>query len=482
MQYTQQEFVQKIKQTYPQYQAVDDDELFAKMIAKYPQYQKQIVQGDGDSGVVDFAQGVAKSVGGTVLGLGTLGRKVQTGFSKAGDAVLGKYNPFKVGTGGQVFDAGTDANRYAQQLVAADTKGEKIGKFAGDVAQFAIPGSMGTKASAGMGMATRMATQGVIGAGVQAAKTGDIGKDELIVGATSALAVPVGDVLVNGLSSLSKHLPEWLVKPLLKQAPNAKLKGKDAAKFLVESGNIGTIDSLIQQSDDAMGALNSQIDDLLIQGTGKGVTISRDQIVKGVMDKINQAGGAIDEAQLLSTVDNLAPQARGLLNKPTLTLQEANQLRKLLDGTLGDRAFFAKELTFNKEVLMDFTNALRESVKSSDDALRPLYEEFAKNITIKNALMARMVAGGGGNSPGYLYDVLTGGTAWGATGNPLLGFAAAGGRRLFESAPVKTALAQVFKNTDKLIPVLEAMEPAARAAVLELISSLVEEEPAKPRR
>ncbi len=475
MAYTQQEFVQKIKTQYPQYQNVDDAELYQRIIAKYPQYQKQIISGDGDSGAVDFVQGVAKSAGQTVMGLGMLGRKIQGGISKAGDAVLGKYNPFKMDSG-NVFDAGTAANTRAQELLATDTKGEKFGKFVGDVAQFAIPGSYASKATAGMGMATRMAAQGLVGAGVQAAKTGDVGKDELIVGATSALMVPAGDLLVKGVSSLSTHFPEWLVRPLLKQAPGAKLKGKDAAKYLVESGNIGTVDKLIQQSDEAMSALNGQIDDLIAQGTGKGVTISRDQLVKQIVENINSAGGAIDEAQLLGTLDNLAPQARGLLGKKSLTLQEANQLRKLLDATLGDKAFFAKELTFNKQLLMDFTGALRESVKSADDALRPLYDEFAKNITVKNALLSRATAGGGANSVG-MYDLLTGGAAFTATGNPLVGILAAGGRRALESAPVKTALAQVFKNTDKLIPVLERAEPAVRAAVLELISDLVEDTP-----
>jgi hypothetical protein len=280
---------------------------------------------------------------------------------------------------------------------------------------------------------------------------------------------------------MSDHLPQWLVRPLVKQAPGARIKGKDAAKYLVESGNIGTVESLIQQSDDAMSALNTQIDDLIAQGTGKGVTISRDQIVKQLVEKINSAGGAIDDAQLLGTIDNLAPQARGLLGKKTLTLKEANQLRKLLDSTLGDRAFFAQQLTNNKEILMSFTNALRESVKSSDDALRPLYTEYSKNITIKNALMARATAGGGANSVG-LSDLITGGVAFTASGNPIVGFLAAGGRRALESAPVKTALAQVFKNADKAIPVLEAMAPESRAIVLELISELLDTTPQeKPR-
>lgn len=521
---------------------------------------------DTDGVAIDLVQGLGKSIGGTALGMGTLGRSIQGGISRAGDAILGKYNPFVMG-GPSVFDRGSAANTRAQELVAADTGAEKVGKFVGDTLQFAVPGSYATKATAGMGLATRMAAQGLVGAGVQAAKTGDIGKDELIVGGISALSVPISDALTKGIQSLSDHLPEWLVRPLVKQAPAARLKGKDAAQYLVESGHIGTVDSLIKQSDDAMTAANSQIKGLLDKGVGDGLTVSRDSIVQQIVDQVNEAGGAIDKTQVLGTLDNLAPQARGLLAKETLTVKEANQLRVLLDSTIGDKGFLAKELPYNKQILMDFTNALRETVKGSFDntdevvskqianhfgsaeqflkfmpeenlaknggmegllnriktnlidglrgedknevadqiakiavdqfdspeayksavldavnPVRRLFTEYAKNITVKNALLARATAGGGANSVG-LYDILTGGGAFAVSGNPVIALAAAGGRRALESAPVKTVLAQAFKNADKAIPVIQGMEPAARAVVLQFISSLLEDTQAnKPRQ
>lgn len=558
MAFSKQEFIQRVKQQYPQYQNMNDDELFNAVIKKYPQYSNQISM-DDDAGIVNVGQGVAMSAGATGLGIGQLGRNVQRGISKVGESVFGKYNPFKMGEEG-IFDVGSSQNTRARELVTPDTRGEKFGKFVGDVAQFTIPGSMATKATTGMSLGTRMLAQGAVSSGVQAAQTGDIGKDEAVAGVTSALMVPAFDVLSKGFTSLSKHFPEWLVRPLLKQAPGAKLQGKDAAKYLVESGKIGTVDSLIRQSDDAMRGLNTQIDDLIAQGVGKGVTVSRKDIVGQIVNQINDAGGAIDETQLLSTIDTLAPQARGLLSKEVLTIKEANQLRKLLDSTLGDKAFIAKELTFNKQILMDFTNALREGVKrgfdNADEAVagqigrqvtsakqvldslpeekiaqnggvqalikraqtnivdalrsmgkgkeadkiakiattgmeslddfsdaafrtvnpvRPLYEEYAKNITVKNALMSRATAGGGANSIG-MYDLLTGGAAFTATGNPVVALLAAGGRRALETAPVKTLLAQIFRNSDKVGDALIKASPATRGILLEFISLLSEDE------
>lgn len=431
----------------------------------------------GNFAPIDYGKGLGKSAGKTILGSGTLGRTIQGGVSNLGERLFGNSNPFKMGNEG-IFDTGSEQRLKVEEALQPDNTGEKIGSFVGDIAQFAIPSSYASKATLGAGLARRMLAQGLVGSGVQALKTGDIGKDEVAVGALNALSVPIGDVVSKGVGSLSTHFPEWLVRPLVKQSPKAKLKGPDAAKLLVESGNIGTVDDLIRQSDDAMSTLNTQIDDIISAQTNSGVTVRRGDIVSQIVDDINSGGGAIDETEILSTLDRLAPQARGLLQKDTLTLQEANQLRKLLDRTLGDRSFLANQLTFDKGILMDFANTLRETVKSSDDTLRPLYDEYSKNITLKQALNARAVAGGGGDSIG-MYDLLTGGATFTTTGDPVTSLLAVAGRRAFETAPVKTGLAQVFKNTDKVSSALETASPTIRGAVLEFVSSLLENKPNK---
>lgn len=72
---TQQEFAQKIKQKYPQYQAVDDATLVTRMLNKYPQYKDQIDE---------------KSLGGFVNNLGS--SAVQNA-KDIGSALINVFNP-----------------------------------------------------------------------------------------------------------------------------------------------------------------------------------------------------------------------------------------------------------------------------------------------------------------------------------------------------------------------------------------------------
>lgn len=403
---------------------------------------------------------------GAIYSISAPGRTIQNFLSKGVDKLAGTDGFGKATKEG--FEKSTGAN--------VDTTSGKVGQFAGDVALFAIPGGAATKATKGAGLLIRSLAQGTTAAGVQAAKTGDIGKDEALAFVFGAASVPAGDAISAAGKNLSTKFPEWLVKPLLKQAKDAKVAGKDIAPFLVKSGRIGNVDSLVSQSQQAIDDISVKVADSLARSSEQGVTIPKLQIVSDVANKINSAGGAIEADDILGIVDNLAPQARGLLQKETLTLEEANKLRSLIDKTLGDRAFVASQLPFNKDVLRNFTNALRETVKNNgDESLRPLFDDYAKNITLRDALIDRASSGGGANSVG-LYDLVTGVGAYGFTGDPITALGAAGTRRLLESGAFKTATAQVFKNTDKVALALEKASPATRGAILSFIDDMTSED------
>jgi hypothetical protein len=420
------------------------------------------VEDIADRNILDRA---ADFVGGATYGLSAPGRTVQNLLSKGVEKITGKEDFGAVTKEGFEKSTGTDV----------DTTSGKVGQFAGETALFAIPGSQAATATKGASMLTRAVAQGATAAGVQAAKTGDIGKDELVAAIFGAASVPAGDAIGVAARNLSTKFPEWLVKPLLKQAKDAKVAGKDIAPFLVDSGRIGSVDSLITQSQTAIDDISTKVAESLAKSSKAGVIVPKANIVDDVVARVNEAGGAISPDDVIGIVDNLAPQARGLLAKDTLTLVEANKLRSLIDQTLGDRAFVSSQLPFNKDVLKMFTNTLRETVKNNgDETLRPLFENYAKNITLRNALVERASSGGGVNSVG-LYDLITGVGAFGATGNPVATAIAIGGRRAFESAAVKTTLAQVFKNTDKVAQVLATASPEIQGAILQLVTSLADE-------
>lgn len=412
----------------------------------------------------DTFSGLAKSAGSTLLGLGELGRSTQS-----------KVLPFtmKGNEGQSIFDKGNETNLKLRDAVTAKSRGEQVAKFVGDAAQYAIPSNSVAKATKGLGLAKMIIGRALTGGTVTAVQTGEFGKEAGIAATLEGLSGPAGIAFSKLSSKMSTSLPEWLVRPLLKQSKDAKAKGQDVAGFLVDSGRIGSADDLITKSQSAIDDISKQVDDILRQQSDSGIQVSKNTIAKEVADSLNDAGAAVDEKEILDIIERLSPQAKGLLKKNVLTVAEANKLRSSIDRTLGDRGFLRDQLPFNKEVLRSFTNALRGSVKSADERLVPLFDDYAKNIRLRNALIDQASSGVAKNSLG-IYDLLTGVGAFGATGNPVLGVAAVGGRRAFESGAVKTTLAQVFKNTDKVTQLLSQAAPAERAVIMQFINSLSE--------
>lgn len=434
---------------------------------------------DDDGFAIDFMQGLGKSVGKTALGIGQLGQSALNAVSAGVDKVTSSSN-FGIDKDG-VFQKGSDSNDRVNELLARDTFGEKFGGFVGDAAQFAIPTTKASKATAGASLARQSLAQGLTSGTVTAAQRGEIDEDVAISAVFGAAIPVVGRTFSAAKTNLQKNLPEWLVTPLLKQSKDAKIAGKDIAPFLVKSGRIGSVDSLLNQTDDAIRGISTQVDDALMTASQNGVTVKRNVILAKVADNINGAGGAIDEAELLKIVDRLAPQSRGLLKKETLTLAEANKLRSAIDKTLGDRGFLRDQLPFNKEVLRSFTNGLRETVKDSGpENLRPLFDDYAKNITLRNALLERANTGGGGINIG-LMDLLAGSAGF-FSGDGSVSERAAnaalfvGGRRVLESSTAKTTLARALSSTETFNAALSKLNPAIRGAFLEAIQTLSEDD------
>lgn len=434
--------------------------------------EKDVVEGDNDGFLKDTAQGLAKSAGKTLQGVGSLGRGIQKGISKATDRLFGT-DGFGLSQP-SVFDDGSDANNKIDTLLERDTAGEKFGGFVGDVAQFAIPGNSATKATKGASLLTRSAAQGVVAGSVQAAQSGDIGKDEAVAAIFGAASVPAGDAIQAAAKNLSKTLPEWLVRPLIKQTKTAKEQGKDITSFMVETGRIGSVDDLIQKSATSQKALNSQIDDILSQTSNEGSTIKLSSLIDELVDDVNTSGGKTSAEEVRATLSKIAFKSRGVLQSDELPTKAANTLRSQLDDTLYQgKDYLRQTLPENREILRLFTNKLRNSVQTSAPATKELFNRYSKEITLKEALISAASSSNGRNSIGML-DLLVGGGALQATGDPFTAVAVAGGRRAFETPQVKTALAAALSNTDNVADALAKASPATRGVILDFLSSLDE--------
>ncbi len=293
------------------------------------------------------------------------------------------------------------------------------------------------------------------------------------VGAGTSLAANGVDALANGL----RALPQRLIRSATGQSKNDILAGKDIAKYVLENKRIGTADSLIKSSQQAIDQADKFIGESLASETTKTVPLKN--IIEDITSSINSSGGEIDDQGVQAILTSLAPQVKRTLMKPELTLSEANQLRSQLDSTLGNRAFISAQLPYNKGILMDFTNAVREQVKgAAPEGTRAAFTTLSKEITLRNLLLNK-TAGASRNQIIGLGDLISGGIGGSVGGLPgIIGGAAV--KRAAESTLTKTGGAVAIHHLDQaLSPVLDQMEPAAKTAVINaIVQAFNQESPA----
>ena len=433
------------------------------------------VRGKDQSGIRDFGVGLVKSGLNTARGTAGVLQGIGQGFL-AGIDPTRDLEEIQEQTGFKSVSNQTKEGKGVREILQPKGGAEKAGSFVGDVAQFAVPANKLSKAGS---LLKRSARFGAADAGVQIAQDGNIDQDAVNAFVFGGITPVAGNMFSAARKGLTQSLPKRLVEPLLKQAKDAKIKGKNIAPFLVEKGRIGTVDDLIQQGAKEIEKLNESIANLLRKGTNKGVRININEVKNELVEKINLNGGSIDELEVSKIIERLAPQAKGLLKKSDLNLEDANRLRVAIDNTIGDRGFLREQLPFNKDVLRDFTNTLRERVKTvAPKGTRESFDELSKEITLERALLERANSGGGGKSFGLLDGMATGlgVTIGGIVGGPVgsgigatIGFT---GRKSFESAIGKTSLARLVKSPEKVLKRLESLSPSVQATFLEVLDQI----------
>lgn len=381
--------------------------------------------------------------------------------------------------GGRALEGDTQG---AQDILATQkTVPELAGAYVASGAS--LLGTTGVGTTGGL-LAKALQSAGIgaaIGGGTSAAEGKDIGnvaKDAAIggaIGGVTSAAFSGGEAALKSF----RALPQRLIRSATGQSKNEILAGKDITKYVLENKKIGTADQLIKGSQQAIDKANEIISTNLAGITDKSVPVKN--IVSDIAQSINSAGGEIDDAGVRTILESLAPQVKKTLGKETLTLAEANLLRSQLDKTLGNRAFINAQLPYNKGILMDFTNAIREQVKNSaPEGTRAAFNTLSKEITLRDLLIKKS-AGASRNQVIGLGDLISGGFG-GAIGGVPGALATAGAKRVAESTIAKTATANLVNRLDEsLTPILSSIEPATQTAVINAIVQAVSADQEVPR-
>lgn len=271
--------------------------------------QAAIEEASQDPLLQQIGTGAAKELGSTALGIGTIGRGIQKGLSKAVDVITGTKG-FGLGPEG-VFDQG-EKRAAAEELFTPVTPAEKFGAGATEVATFAIPSGQAAKLTKGAGLLTRAGSLAATDAGVTAIQQGELNKESLDA-ALIAAAFPVGGAAGSAIKGavLPKtkeaggRVINSLIKPLLKDFSYGKNPGQAVA--------------------DA-GITANSLDEL-----ATNIKVVRQQTGQEIADKVAQSATRFDATDALKPLD----EALEVANKsPRTNATIINRLQNLKDDLL----------------------------------------------------------------------------------------------------------------------------------------------------
>lgn len=456
---TLEQFGKTIKAKYPQYNDVSDAELGQRMISKYPQY-KDMVSETPKKDLLSKATDIATTI---FPGTRAIGESLGTAALNIGKLVKGE-NP----------DIPVDMSKT-------------IGGYTSAGAQVAGFGGVGTVGTLASRILTNLGLGAAIGGGAamsEGEKAGGIAKGAAITGAVGA-ALPIAGAGLKAIGKQIEQLPARFVNSALSRSKAevlndiAKDKVDDFAKYVVQNKPIGSAKTLLSDSMSNIEAIDKKVSESLAvaaRQSGAKATIGRNNLLDQVAKLPEAEGALLKRVDIQAIIEKLAPQAKQLLQKESLTLTEANKLRQLVDRTLGDRAFLGGQLSSDKAVLKGFANTVRELVKSkAPEGTRSLFNEFANEIRFRDGLLDR-IAKRAGNQVLSFGDFIGGGLG-GIFGGGIPGaVAGVAARRVIESVPFKIGSAKIIQALTKAAPILEELAPAQQTAILNLFAEIFSSE------
>lgn len=414
----------------------------------------------------------------------------KTGLEKASN-IVGKIFPGqKVGEAIGTLAGYTLTSKDKKQYY--DLSAPTPLQVAGDVAQGALTVAGGKGLGTAGKLATRVKQSAALGAGLagtQAIAEGeDAGKviGSSLTGGLIGGALPLAGAGLGAIKKTIEGLPTRLINSSIGRTKQqvlqdiAKDKTDDLSKYILKNKPIGTANKLLRESTDELVKYETKITETLRKSK---------QIIKAtdILDEVSKSpmaeGAMLDRNGVKQIIEKIAPQTKKLLLKDTLTHEEANQLRKLLDKTLGDRAFLGGQLSSDREILMEFANKLRNSVQSKAELAIPgskqLFTDYANEVRFNRGLLGK-VAQKQGNQVLSFGDFIGGGLGGvygGGIGGAVAGVAT---RRALESTLFKTGLAKGADKISQILikakPTIEQLTPAQRTAIMNMFAELMSNE------
>ena len=343
-------------------------------------------QVEGQTGLKGFATGLLKSAAKTGLGIAKGFQKTFPLIGVGPFGIKGKPTP------------------ETEQALEAKTTAEKTGKFVGDVAQFAIPGTKVAKATKALSVIPRIGTRAAVSGAVGTAQTGDIKGGALAAG-VEALAPGVGKVagvvakpitalmgrLFKGISSSLSGASSGQIEAILANPRTARqavkgIKATGGASLLRKNAN-AIVQGVSKIRQDARRAFGEGLDKL--SEADINPTTFRDAV--GTV--LNKFGSVVSKGQrVLQNVEFDDPKnlkrASDLISRLSRVKLDGRSLRKLaddIDATKFKTAISDERLAFNA-FTKDLSQGLKDAISKSTNKLDEINKAFSANIQLAEGI------------------------------------------------------------------------------------------------
>lgn len=442
-----------------------------------------------------FATGFAKSGLQLFKGLSQIGTKM-------GNAILPKSLELEDLYSEESLQKSKAEGGFRGKLLSKENleagEGEKLGKFAGEVAQFALPLSKVSKVgqvAAGasrlqklIGVAKQAATEGFVSAGVTTAQQGEINNETRDVALLSTL-FPVAGKVIKSTAQVFKNpknggrVINSLIRPLAKDLSYGKNPGRAVAEEGIVAKNFDDLIAKISERKEQVG--------------GKiGLMLDNPEVNKIKLD-ISDALTPLDEAykealKAPNSNSTTLPRLKGAINDilglsfdekgnpimqrrlKDITPKEAFEIKQIISKMTKFTGNHSDDSTVNKALKMSY-GSIKEKINKSVPGIAKLNEKYADLGSAKIAseyrdkIMERqnMISFGGkmvGGTSAIVTAIASGGAALPTV---IAGLGGAGLEKALATPAVKTRFASwLAKATPEEKQRLIKKAPWAKAIIL----------------
>ena len=344
----------------------------------------------GNTGV-NLIKGIGKSVVSTATEMSSLGerglRKVLP--KKAENFLLGEKQ-----------EKTAAESLFPEKLRVAEGGAQKVGKFVGDVAQFAVPGTKVSKATSALKTVPRIASRAAAAGGIGVAQTGDLGAGA--VAAATEAVVPGASKVAGFVAKPVTALMGRLLRGVgsgLSGASSAQIKAilenpSAAKKFVGEIRNAGGSNLLRKEAATIVNGV-SGIKKKARAAFGEGleqlsqVDIKPDVFRENVSGVLNRFGSVKrGTKRILQNVEFDDPKhlrkASDLIDRLSIVDLDGKSLRKLADDIASTKYKIAtsdERLAFNA-FLGELENGLKGSISKSTNKLDEINSAFSQDMQL----------------------------------------------------------------------------------------------------